>query len=108
MLLVVNWIFFLHISGPFDRIIYSDTNSILVFSCIFALGDFFFKSALFKNTQILKFRNQLTFAFFATVNHLNGPLRKQKFSSTHSKGHGLQLIFVIGGFRSIAFLCFKV
>ena len=34
-------------------------------------------------------RSQLTFVFFAAVNHLNGPLGKQKFSSTHSKSHGL-------------------
>ena len=25
--------------------------------------------------------------FFAAVNHLGGPLRKQKFTSTGSKGH---------------------
>ena len=45
--------------------------------------------ALFINTSILKFTIQLTFAFFAAVNHLSGPLRKQKFTSTGSKGHGL-------------------
>ena len=33
------------------------------------------------------------------VNHLSGPLRKGKFSSTGSKGHCLW--FVIGGFRSV-------
>ena len=33
------------------------------------------------------------------VNHLSGPLRKRKFSSTGSKGHCLW--FVIGGFRSV-------
>ena len=32
--------------------------------------------------------------FFAAVNHLNGPLRKQYFTLTGSKGHGLR--FVIG------------
>ena len=31
-------------------------------------------TALFKNTQILKFKSRLTFAFFAAVNHLSGPL----------------------------------
>ena len=46
-------------------------------------------TALFKNTRILKFKSQLTFAFFAAVNHLNGPLRKQNFTLTGSKGHGL-------------------
>ena len=37
-------------------------------------------------------------------NHLNGPLRKQNFSLTGSKGHGLW--FVIGGFGSV--LCVSV
>ena len=37
-------------------------------------------TALFKNTQILKFKSQLTFVFFAAVNHLSGPLREQKFT----------------------------
>ena len=53
-------------------------------------------TTLFKNTRILKFKRQLTFAFFAAVNHLTGSLTKQKFTSMDSKGHGLQ--FVIGGF----------
>ena len=44
---------------------------------------------LFKNTGILKFKTELTFAFFMTVNHLSGPLRKQKFTLTSSKIHGL-------------------
>ena len=42
-------------------------------------------TALFKNTRTLKFKGQLTFAYFAAVNHLSGPLRKQWS--------------VIGGFR---------
>ena len=46
-------------------------------------------TALFTNMRILKFKSQLTIAFFAAVNHLNGPLRKQNFSLTGSKGHGL-------------------
>ena len=33
------------------------------------------------------------------ANHLSGPLRKRKFTSTGSKGHCL--CFVIGGFRSV-------
>ena len=64
-------------------------------------------TALFKNTRILKFKNQLTFAFFAGVNHFryfSGAHRKHKFTSTSSKGHGLW--FVIGGFRSV--LCVSV
>ena len=54
--------------------------------------------------QILKFKSQLTIAFFAAVNHLNGPLRKQNFTLMGSKGQGLW--FVIGGFRSV--LCVSV
>ena len=46
-------------------------------------------TALYINTQILKFKSQPMFAFFAAVNHLSGPLRKQKFTLTVSKGHGL-------------------
>ena len=56
----------------------------------------------------MKFKSQLTIAFFAAVNHLNGPLRKQNFTLTGCKGHGLR--FVIGGFGSVllcVFLCFK-
>ena len=59
---------------------------------------------LFTNVQILKFKSQLTFAFFAAVNHLNGPLRTQNFTLTGSKGHGF--LFVIGEFRSV--LCVSV
>ena len=46
-------------------------------------------TALFTNMRILKFKSQLTIAFFAAVNHLNGPLRKQNFTLTGSKGQGL-------------------
>ena len=61
-------------------------------------------TALFTNMQILKFKSQLTIAFFAAVNNLNGPPRKQNFTLTGSKDQGLW--FVIGGFRSI--LCIFV
>ena len=54
--------------------------------------------------RILKFKSQLKIAFFAAVNHLNGPLRKQNFTLTGSKGRGLR--FVIVGFRSV--LCVSV
>ena len=43
----------------------------------------------FSKTQSLKFKSQLTFTFFAAVSHLGGPLRKQNFTYTSSKGHGL-------------------
>ena len=62
-------------------------------------------TALFKNTRILKFKSQLTFAFFAAVNHLSTPRRKQEFSSTASKGHGLWV--VIGRFRSVLCVVFQ-
>ena len=54
--------------------------------------------------RILKFKSQLTIAFFTAVNHLKEPLRKQNFTLTGSKGHGLWC--VIGGFRSL--LCVSV
>ena len=54
--------------------------------------------------RILKFKSQLTFVFCAAINHLSRPLKKQKFTSTGLKVHGLR--FVIGGFRSI--LCVSV
>ena len=44
------------------------------------------------NTRILKFKSQLTFALFVAVNHLSGPLKKQRLTS--------------GGFRSV--LCASV
>ena len=56
-------------------------------------------TALFRNMRIVKFKRQLTIAFFAAVNHLNGPPRKQNFTLTGSKGHSLW--FVIGGFGSV-------
>ena len=34
----------------------------------------------FSKTQSLKFKSQLTFAVFAAVSHLGGPLRKQNFT----------------------------
>ena len=49
-------------------------------------------TALFIHTRILRFTSQLTFAFFAAVSHLSGSLRKQKFTSTDLKGHGLGLV----------------
>ena len=60
-------------------------------------------TTLFINTRILRFTSQLTFAFFAAVSHLSGSLRKQKFTSTDLKGHGLG--FVIGGFQSVLCVC---
>ena len=61
-------------------------------------------TAIFTNMLILKFKSQLLIAFFTAINHLNSPLRKQNFTLTGSKGHGLWI--VIGGFRSI--LCVSV
>ena len=39
-------------------------------------------TALFINMRIRKFKSQLTIAFIAAVNHLNGPLSKQDFALT--------------------------
>ena len=63
-----------------------------------------FITPLFTNMRILKLKSQLMIALFAAVHHLNGPLRKQYFTLTVSKGH--RLWFVIGGFQSI--LCVSV
>ena len=42
-------------------------------------------TAPFTNMRILKFESQPTIAFFAAVNHLNGPLRKLNFTSRVQK-----------------------
>ena len=63
-----------------------------------------FKFLRFSKTRILKFKSQLTFVFFTSVNHLSKPLRKQKFTSMSSKGCGLW--FVIGACRPI--LCSEI
>ena len=62
-------------------------------------------TSLFTNMRILKFRSQQTIAFFAAVNHLNRPLRKQNFTSRGSKGHGL---WCVDFDPFCVFLCFKV
>ena len=58
--------------------------------------------ALSTNMRILKFRTQPTIAFFAAVNHLNGPLRKQNFTSR------VQKVMVCDLWISIRFVCFSV
>ena len=73
-------------------------NSIIIIVLLFVQNNSWF-TALFTNMRNLKFKSQLTIAFFAVVNQLNGPLRKQNFTLTGSKGHGLW--FLIGGFRSV-------
>ena len=50
----------------------------------------------------LEFRNQPTIAFFAAVNHLNGPLRKQNFTSRAQK------VMVCDLWISIRSVCFSV
>ena len=67
-----------------------------IFACILLQRNSLYRAERFAN-----------FGFFCSVNHLGGPLRKQTFTCTSSKGHGLW--FVIGGFRSVLFVsCFKV
>ena len=58
--------------------------------------------ALFTNIRILKFRSQPTIAFFATVNHFNGPLRKQNSTSR------VQEVMVCDLWISIGFVCFSL
>ena len=55
----------------------------------------------------MKFKSQLMTSFFAAVNHLSGPLRKQNFTSTGSKGHVWDLPLVDFGLFWV-FLCLKV
>ena len=59
-------------------------------------------AALFTNMRILKFKSQPTIAFFAAVNHLNGPLRKQNFTLR------VQKVMVCDWWISIRFVCFSV
>ena len=59
-------------------------------------------AALFTNMRILKFKSQPTIAFFAAVNHLNGPLRKQNFTLR------VQKVMVCDWWISIRFVCFCV
>ena len=58
--------------------------------------------ALFTNRRILKFRTQPTIAFFDAVSHLNGPLRKQNFTSR------VQKVMVCDLWISSRFVCFSV
>ena len=59
-------------------------------------------TVLFKNTPIMKFKNQLMLVFFTAINHVSGRLRKLKLTLTCLKGHGLW--FVIGEFQSILYI----
>ena len=59
-----------------------------------------FSTVLFINTWILKFKSQLRFAFFASVNHHSWPL-----TSTGSKVHGL---LFCDWWILIHFVCFCV
>ena len=60
-------------------------------------------TALFTNVQILKFKSQLTIAFFAAVNHLIGPLRKLYFN-----GFKRSRFVICDWWISIRFVCFCV
>ena len=59
-----------------NKILFDDNDSL----CLQAFETWQGVTALFKNTRTLKFKSQPTFAFFDTVNHLNGPLSKQNFT----------------------------
>ena len=73
------------------------------------LSILYFKAltALFTNMRILKFNSQLTITFFAAVNHLNGPLRKQNFSLRVQKVKVCDL-WLVDFDPFCVFLCFKV
>ena len=64
-------------------------------------------AVLFINTRILKFKSQLTFAFFTVVNHISGSLRKQKFSQWVQKTRICDL-WLVDFDPFCVFLCFKV
>ena len=60
----------------------------------------------FKNTRILKFKSQLTFAFFAAVNQLSGPLRKH--TEVHFNGFKRSWFVICDWWISIRYVCFFV
>ena len=60
---------------------------------------------LFKNTRTLKFKSQPTFGYFAPVNHLNKPLRKQKL---YLNGFKRSWFVICDWWISIRFVCFCV
>ena len=70
---------------PYDK---SILRILKVFTDVFFIRPSQF-TALYTNMRILKFKSQLTIAFFAAVNHPNGPLRKQNFALAGLKGQGL-------------------
>ena len=53
--------------------------------------------------RILQFKSQLTIAFFTAVNHLNGPLRKQKL---YFNGVKRSRVVICDWWISIRFVCF--
>ena len=57
-----------------------------------------------KTCKLWSSKAAFTIVFFTAVNHLSRPLRKQNFTETGLKGHGLWS--VIGGFWFVA--CFSV
>ena len=66
-------------------------------------SDFNGTNSSVRTMRILKFKSQLTTAFFAAVNHLNGPLRKLYF-----KGFKRSWIVICDWWISIRFACFCV
>ena len=59
----------------------------------------------FSKTQILKFKSQVTFAFFTAVNHLSRPLRKQMFNF---KGFQRSWFVIFDWWTLMPFVCFCV
>ena len=60
--------------------------AVCILQSVFTLTGFVFNCAFQKHANY-EVQSQLTFAFFATVNHFSGPLGKQKFTLTCSKGN---------------------
>ena len=64
-------------------------------------------TALFKNSQILKFKSQQTLTFFTAINHLSRPLTYEK--ELYLKGFKESWFVICEWWISICvFLCFKV
>ena len=62
-------------------------------------------TALFTNMRIVKFKSQLRIVFFAAVNHLSGPLRKQKL---YFNGFKKSWFVICDWWIWIRFVCFCV
>ena len=80
--------YLLHIMGTYENFDYS-TISLLGFLLLPRERTLVAAGHVTSCDNGLLIKSQLTFSFFAAFSHLGGPLRKQKFTLTGSKGHDL-------------------